>query len=79
MSNGAIKIPKSVLFPSVVKSRRNNTEVVKLVNKYGHGISYNLIEKIETGYALSVIDKQAENRVVIPEVFDTLMKILQWD
>jgi hypothetical protein len=44
---------------------------VKLINKYGHGISYNLIEEIETEYALNIIDKQAENRVVIPTVLDT--------
>ena len=69
MSNGTIKTPKSVLFPSVVKSLCNNTEIVKIINKYGHGISYNLIEEIETEYALNTIDKQ--HRVAIPPVSDT--------
>ena len=39
VTNGAIKTPKSVLFPSVVKGICNNTEVLKLINKYGHGIT----------------------------------------
>ena len=30
------------------------------------GIGYNLIEEIETEYALHVINKQKENRVIIP-------------
>ena len=42
-----------------------------MYNNTGHVISYNLIEEIETEYALSITDKQAENHVVIPEVFDT--------
>ena len=67
VSNGATKTPKSVLFPSMIKSLCNNTEILKLINKYGHGISYNLIEEIETEYALHIINTQKENRVIIPK------------
>ena len=66
-SNGAIRFPKSVLFPAVVKAICNNTEIVKLINKYGHGISYNLVKDIETEFALKVINKQALNGVLIPD------------
>ena len=66
VTNGVVKTPKSVLFPSVVKALCNNTEIVKLINKYGHGVSYDLVEEIETEYALEVINEQRENRVVIP-------------
>ena len=66
VSNGAVKTPKSVFFTSVVKSLSNNTEILKLINKYGHGIGYNLIEEIETEYALQVISKQKENIILIP-------------
>ena len=57
-----------MLFPSVVKALCNNTEIVKLINKYGHGVSYDLVEEIETEYALKVINEQRENRVVIPPI-----------
>ena len=55
-----------MLFPVVVKALCNNTEILKLINKFGHGISYDLVEEIETEYALEVINEQRENRVVIP-------------
>ena len=41
-------------------------EVVKLINNYRHGISYNLIEEIETEHALMVINEQKENKVILP-------------
>ena len=68
VTNGVVKTPKRVLFPSVVKALCNNTEIVKLINKYGHGVSYDLVEEIETEYALKVIKEQRENRVVIPPI-----------
>ena len=67
VSGGKIKTPKSVLFPAVVKSLCNNVEVIKLINNYGHGVSYNLIEEIETEHALIVINQQKEKKVLIPE------------
>ena len=62
---GLWKLQKPVLFPSVVEAFYNNIEVVKLINKYSHGISYDLVEEIETEYALDVINKQQENWVVL--------------
>ena len=38
--NGVVKTPKSVLFHSVVKVLCSNTEILKHINKYGHGVSY---------------------------------------
>lgn len=67
VSNGKIKTPKSVLFPSVVKSLCNNTEVIKLINQYGHGLSYNLIEEIETEHALDILNERKDKKVLIPE------------
>ena len=60
-----MKTPKSVLFPFVVKVLCNNVDVVKLINKYGNGVSYDLVEEIETLVTLDVINKQRENRVVL--------------
>ena len=65
VSNGTIKT--HVLFSTVVKSLCNNTEVIKIINRYGHGISYDKVEKIEAEYALKVIDEQKQSRVIIPE------------
>ena len=54
VSNGTIQTPESVLFPTVVKSLCNNTEVLKIVSQYGHGISYDNVEEIETEYASKI-------------------------
>ena len=67
VSNGTIKTPESVLFPTVVKSLCNNTKVMKIISQYGHGISYDKVEEIETQYALKVIDEQKQSCVMIPE------------
>ena len=67
VSNENIKTPKSVLFPAVVKSLWNNTEVVRLISHYGHGISYSLIEEIETEHVLQILSEQKEKRVIIPD------------
>ena len=69
VSNGANRTPKSVLFPSVVKSLCNNTEIIKLINGLGHGISYSLIEEIEIEYALKLIREQNHSRVIVPPKF----------
>ncbi len=67
VSNGRLLTPKSVLFPAVVKSLCNNTEVLRMPNKLGHGISYDLVQEIETEHALYVINEKRANKVVIPE------------
>ena len=55
-----MKTPKNVLFPSVVKALCNNTEIVKLINKYPQGASYDLVEESEMEYASEVINEQRE-------------------
>ena len=54
------------MFCSPLKALSNNTETVKIINKCGHSISYDLLEEIETEFAFNVINEQTENRVVIP-------------
>ena len=67
VSGGITKTHKTVLIPTVVKSVCNNAEVVKLINYYGHGISFELIEEeIETEHALMVISEQKENKAILP-------------
>lgn len=50
---GAVKTQKSLLFPSV-RALCNNLEFVRLIKKYGHGISYDLVEEIKTEYMSDV-------------------------
>ena len=40
---------------------------VRLIDKCGHGISYNLFKEVETEFGLKVINEQTLNRVLIPD------------
>ena len=46
VSNGSIKTPKSVLFPNHIKSLTNNTELINITSRLGHGISYSLLQEL---------------------------------
>ena len=71
VTNGFVKTPKSVLFPAVMKSLSNNKEAENIINKYGHGISYQLLNEIETDYALQTIKQQPDKKVLLPnDVFN---------
>ena len=59
--------PRSVLFPALVKSLCNNTEVVRPISHYGHKISKSLIEEIETEHAQQIISEQKQKWVIIPD------------
>ena len=82
VSNGRIKTPKSILLPSCIKSLTNCTELINIVCRYGHGISFTILEELETEYAINLIqDAQIDpNFVFIPEelVPDTPI-ITVWD
>ena len=82
VSNGRTKTPKSILLPSCIKSLTNCTELINIVCRYGHCISFTILEELETEYAINLIqDAQIDpNFVFIPEelVPDTPI-ITVWD
>ena len=41
--------------------------MLKLIDRCGREIGYNLIEEIETEFALKIINEQTLNRVLIPD------------
>ena len=48
VSGGSCLTAKHILLPWAVKSLTGNVEVIKLLNRLGHGISYSKLEEIET-------------------------------
>lgn len=67
VSNGQIKTPKSILFPYCIKSLTNNTELVNISCKLGHGMSYSMIEELDTENAYLCIDEHSQDGVLIPK------------
>lgn len=46
--NGPINTPKSILLPTLIKSFSNNTEIINVVNKLSHGVSYTVSMETHT-------------------------------
>ena len=65
VSRGRIKTPKHVTLPMTVKSLTGNAELITILNRFGHGISYSQVEELETSLAEREIQKQ-RNGILVP-------------
>ena len=66
--NGHVKTVKGILYSTIIKTSSNNTELLRFANLLGHGVSYSVLEEIETEAAISSLEKQ-KDCVYIPEGF----------
>jgi hypothetical protein len=67
VTRGRVKTPKHVALPLTVKSLTGNAEVITLLNRFGHGLSYSQILEIETALADKQIACQTDG-VLLPSV-----------
>ena len=72
VSRGCTKTPQHVLLPMTVKSLTRNAELVTLLHRFGHGLSYSQIEELETAIAEQQITRDEEDVQKVMEV------ISQW-
>ena len=78
-SRGRTKTPKYVLLPTAVKSLTGNAELVTLLNRLGHGLSYSQIEELETAIAEQQITN-LRNSVLLPTVCSpSVSAVFRWD
>ena len=61
---GRFLTAKHVLLPFTVKSTTGNVELIKVLNRLGHGVSYSKLCEIDTAYA---IQKISSSSTLIPE------------
>ena len=66
MNGGKVKTPKSVLLPSVIKTLTNNTEIINIINRLGHGVLYSILSEIYTKNTFRIQEQQL-HKIVIPE------------
>ena len=79
VSRGRIKTPKHVVLPMSVKSLTGNVELITILNRFGHGLSYSQIEEVETALAENQISKQ-ENGALVPSVcYPNVPGVFCWD
>lgn len=67
ISGGQQKPPKQILLTYVIKSLTNNVELIQLVNRCGHGVSYTQIEEIYNALCLQKMGAIANDSVALPE------------
>ena len=80
VSNGSKKTPKHILLPYAIKSLTNNAELIQIINRSGHGISYSQLEEIDTSLCLEKMAKASDSRVLLPENFQPYVSAtLAWD
>lgn len=72
-----IKLAKHILLPSGIKSLTGNVEIIHMLNRLGHGISYSHLMEIDTAVAMA---RQDSDNTLIPScVRPHVFTTLAWD
>lgn len=66
VSNGKVKTPKSLLLPSIIKQLTNNTEIINILHRLGHSVSYSILNEMHTENAYIIHDKQENDDIILP-------------
>ena len=77
---GQHKSPKHVLLPYAVKTLTGNTEIIKALNRFGHGMSYTQLEENDTALSLQKLAAGLNERVLLPtSIKPHVFTTLAWD
>ena len=79
VSRGRIKTPKHVTLPLTVKSLTGNAELVTILNRFGHALSYSQIEELETALAEKEIAKEQDGIIVPSTCSMGVPAVFCWD
>ena len=63
---GMQKPPKHILLPYMVKTLTGNTELIRTLNRLGHGISYSQLEENDTALCLQKLAANLNQQTLIP-------------
>ena len=76
---GKTKPPKHILLPFAVKCLTGNTELIKILNRLGHSISYSQMEEIDTALCIQKLE-QSKDGIPLPEnISPGVFTCLAWD
>ena len=64
---GRKKPAKHILLAWAVKSLTGNVELIKILNRFGHGISYSQLEEIDTALCLQKIAASDKDDIPLPD------------
>ena len=78
-SKGLVKPPKHIALAVPAKSMTDSSELVTLLNRLGHGISYTKLEEYETAIAEKQIARQQDGIVLPSNCQHDIPATLAWD
>lgn len=77
---GKQKPPKDVLLPYAIKTLTGNTELIQILNRLGHGVSYSQLEENDTAICLQKSTATQNQKVVLPTpLHPNVFTNLAWD
>lgn len=80
VTNGQQKTPKHILLPYAVKTLTGNVEIIKILNRLGHGVSYSQLEENDTALCLQKLAATPNRQVVLPSnIQPHIFTNLAWD
>ncbi|KAL8583359.1 hypothetical protein ACOMHN_035341 [Nucella lapillus] len=80
VSHGQQKTPKHFLLSYGVKSLTGNVELIKTLNRLGHGVSYEQLEENDTALCLQKLADAINKRVILPtSIQPYVMSNVSWD
>ena len=57
--SGQFITSKHILLPFAIKSMTGNAELIKIINRLEHGVSYTKLAEVDTAYAIQRISKKS--------------------
>lgn len=79
VTRGQHKPSKHILLPYMVKTLTGNIEIIRMLNKFGHGMSYDQLEENDTALCLQKL-AVATDQVVLPNsIKPFVFTNLAWD
>jgi hypothetical protein len=65
-SRGKIRTPKHIALAMTTKHLTRSKELVTILNRAGHSVSYDEIQRVDTSMAEQIMDQYQDGNVVIP-------------
>ena len=70
---GQLKNPKHILLPMAAKTITGNAQLIQILNRLGHGLSYSRCEEIDNIRCLSKMSNIPEKTVSLPDNIESLV------
>lgn len=79
-TSGRTKPPKQILLAYGVKTLTGNVELIQMLNRFGHGVSYSQLEENDTALCLQKMASNLNQSPILPEAIKpNVFTNLAWD